>query len=138
MFRKPISGIIVGIVLLVVTLLLCLDVTAAMEESLLGEHGRSLIAANSVLAMFLLGLALGVPAGILLFFCYLVYRERQRAEELADEDLDLVLDSLTARGEFFLSSSNSLSRADQPEEPIETFDPWEKPADWWKRAGGDL
>jgi hypothetical protein len=137
MFHKPVSGIILGIALLVVALLLCLDVTAALEERLLGETEQTFIAADSVFAMFLLGLALGVPAGILLFFCYMVYRERRRAQDLAAEDMDIVLDSLNAKSDFFVSASDQFAEADQPEEPIETFDPWEKPADWWKHAGGD-
>lgn len=127
-----------GIVLLGVIVLLCMDVTAALEERLLGETGQAAIAADSVLAMFLLGLAIGVPAGILLFFGYMVYRERKRAQDPSTEDLDLVLDSLNARGEFFVSASDPFGEAEQPhEEPIETLDPWEKPADWWKHANGD-
>ena len=127
-FTKPIGRIasVFGFLLLGV---LSVDASAGPAEG---------VAADSTLALFLLGLAIGVPAGIGLFFGYLILRERRQVEQ--PDDLDLLFDSLEAEDEDpwtapadtgFRFDRNGAFR-DAEEEPIETSEPWERPADWWR------
>ena len=96
------------------------------------------VAADGALAMFLLGLAIGVPTGIGLFFGYLILRERRQVEQ--PDDLDLLLESLetedenpwTAPVDTGFSFDRDGAFRDAEEEPIETSEPWERPADWWR------
>ncbi len=127
-FTKP-FGQIASVIAALVLVLLCADSVAGTGER---------VAADSALAMFLLGLAVGVPAGIGLFFGYLMLRERRQAEQ--PDDLDTLLESLeaeedpwtppAARG--FQFDRDAGFRDAPEEEPIETLEPWERPADWWQ------
>jgi hypothetical protein len=117
---------VIGLLLLGV---LSADVSAGPAER---------VAADSTLAMFLLGLAIGVPTGIGLFFGYLILRERRQAEQ--PDDLDLLFDSLeteeegpwTAPADTGFRFDRDGAFRDAEEEPIETHEPWERPADWWR------
>ena len=127
-FTKPLGriGSVVGFLLLGI---LCIDATAAPSDG---------VAADSALAMFLLGLAIGVPAGIGLFFGYLILRERRHIEQ--PDELDTLFESLEAEDNdpwtapadtgFRFDRGSAFREAE--EEPIETHEPWERPADWWQ------
>lgn len=102
--------------------------------------GGSGVMADSALAVFLLGLAVGVPTGIGLFFAYLMMRERRETEQ--DRQVEDLMASLE-EGETPNSPWNgSASRRDfrqttDAESAEEQKDPWERPSDWWRHAGGD-
>ena len=127
-FTKPI-GRIASFVGVLVILLLCADGAAGPGEQ---------VAADSALAMFLLGLAIGVPTGIGLFFGYLILRERRQIEQ--PDELDSLLDELDSADQDPWSTpadtgfrfDRDAAFRDAEEEPIETHDPWERPADWWR------
>ena len=95
--------------------------------------------ADSTLAMFLLGLAVGVPAGIGLFLFYLILREKQETEQ--DREMDELLESL-AEPVSDIDRDPWVTESDSPqtmdaEATDETGDPWEKPADWWRQSGDE-
>ncbi|MCB1232678.1 MAG: hypothetical protein KDN19_20705 [Verrucomicrobiae bacterium] len=97
------------------------------------------VLADSALAMFLLGLAVGVPAGIILFFCYLVTREKRETEQ--DREMDELLATLSDEegqpSDPWRADTKSDSRQKfDAETSEENRDPWERPADWWRHAGG--
>lgn len=102
--------------------------------------GASGVMADSALAVFLLGLAVGVPAGIAMFFAYLVMREKRETEQDRQmEDLMASLEETEARDSPW---NGSASRRDfRQTTDVETAedpkDPWERPADWWRHAGDD-
>ncbi len=96
-------------------------------------HGP-LVAADSALALMLVGLVVGMVLGIALFFGYLVWRERQCAVQPPDE-VALLLEEVAA--EERRSVFRYGREEDREEDRAETLDPWERPADWWKRADGD-
>ena len=87
------------------------------------------VAADSAMALFLVGLVAGIVLGIAVFFAYIVWREKNLTEE--PDDLDALLDEIASEeaedeeNPLFVEDSTS-------EEPIESLDPWERPADWWK------
>lgn len=95
--------------------------------------------ADSTLAMFLLGLAVGVPAGIGLFLFYLILREKQETEQ--DREMDELLESLAEPvsdidRDPWAADSDSPQTMDA-EASDEPGDPWEKPADWWRKSGDE-
>lgn len=127
-FTKP-FGRIASVIASLVLALLCVDAVAGSGER---------VAADSALAMFLLGLAVGVPSGIGLFFGYLMLREKRHAAE--PDELDVFLESLEneedpwtppAKGGFGFDRDTAFREVSE-EEPIESLDPWERPADWWR------
>ncbi len=98
----------------------------AAESFGIGEG--PLVAADSAAALFLVGLVVGVIGGIGLFFAFLVWRERQSREQV--DEVAILLEEVAAeekRNAFHREESYSEERA-------ESLDPWERPADWWKRA----
>lgn len=87
-----------------------------------------LVEADSALALFLVGLVIGVIGGIGLFFAFIMWRERQSRGEV--DEVAVLLEEVAAeekRNAFHREESYSEERA-------ETLDPWERPADWWKNA----
>ena len=87
------------------------------------------VAADSAMALFLVGLVAGIVLGIAVFFSYIVWREKNLTEE--PDDLDALLDEIA--NEEAEDEENPLFVEDSTsEEPIESLDPWERPADWWK------
>ncbi len=104
-------------------------------------QGPSGVLADSALAMFLIGLAVGVPAGIGLFFVYLVSRERRETEQ--DRQMDEVLASLAESeskpsGPWAGFGGDSHQSTEGGGEVTEDLhDPWERPADWWRHAEDD-
>lgn len=95
--------------------------------------------ADSTLAWFLLGLAVGVPAGIGLFLAYLILREKHESEQ--GREMDELLESLAEPVDDIERDSWTVD-SDSPqtmdaEASEESGDPWERPADWWRRTGED-
>jgi len=88
------------------------------------------VAADSAMALFLVGLVVGLVAGIGVFFGYLVWREKRCTE--APDELDSLLEEI-ARKEAEEEENPLFVEDNSLEEPIESLDPWERPADWWKR-----
>lgn len=95
--------------------------------------------ADSALAMFLVGLAVGVPLGIVLFFSYLMMREKQESEQ--DRQVDELLASLEENdalqsgpwGDGSANGGSSSSRQRlEGEATEENREPWERPTDWWR------
>jgi hypothetical protein len=101
----------------------------AMED--FGSGQGPLVAADSALALFLVGMTLGVVLGIGLFFGYLVWRERRAAEE--PDEVALLLEEVATE------ERRSALQAEEVygEERAESLDPWERPADWWKASEED-
>jgi hypothetical protein len=101
-------------------------------------QGASGVLADSALAMFLIGLAVGVPSGIGLFFTYLILREKQETEQ--DRQMDELLASLAESGADSSPWSDSAPDGRQTlegEATEERRDPWERPTDWWRHAEDD-
>ncbi len=88
------------------------------------------VAADSAMALFLVGLVAGLVVGIGVFFGYLVWREKRLAE--TPDELDALLEEI-AREEAEEEENPLFVEDNAFEEPIESLDPWERPADWWKR-----
>lgn len=102
-----------------------------------GSHSE--VAADSALAMFLLGLAVGVPVGIGVFFGYLVLREKQETEQ--DRQMDELLASLSEDGEpGYGPWNNRDAKGDSSRQRLdaeateEKREPWERPSDWWRES----
>ena len=82
------------------------------------------------MALFLVGLVVGLVAGIAIFFGSLVLREKRCTEN--PDDIDSLLDEISR--EEAKERENPLFVEDNSfEEPTESLDPWERPADWWER-----
>ncbi len=86
--------------------------------------------ADSAMALLLVGLVVGLVAGIAIFFGSLVLREKRCTE--TPNEIDSLLEEISR--EETKERENPLFVEDNSlEEPIESLDPWERPADWWKR-----
>lgn len=113
--------------------LMAIDGLVRLNSSALSAYGfgeSAWVTADSSLALFLVGLVAGMVLGIGIFFCYIVWREKKYSEE--NDEVAALLEEI-AREEA--ASENPLFVEDnrQMEEPSETLDPWERPADWWKQ-----
>lgn len=113
---------------------------SAFTASKGGFLKHSGVMADSALAMFLVGLAVGVPLGIALFFSYLMMREKQETEQ--DRQVDELLASLEESDTFQSGpwsggsrdeSSSSRQRL-EGEATEENREPWERPTDWWRES----
>ncbi len=124
----------VGAFILALTMI---DGISKMQESAASDFGFGhgpLVAADSAVALLLVGLVFGMVLGIALFFGYLVWRERRCTEQPPDE-VALLLEEVA---EEERRSAFHRDREDgSEEEPAETLDPWERPADWWRRTDED-
>ena len=111
----------------------------ASETAGLQLQGDIGVPADSALAMFLIGLAVGVPAGIVLFFAYLMMRERSETEQ--DRELDSLLSTVSDRepghGAWGQHDHRHQSPFEREGTAEEQLDPWERPSDWWRHAGDD-
>ncbi len=114
--------------------LMAIDGLVRMHQTEMANFGfgeSPLVAADSAAALFLVGLIAGVVLGIGIFFGYLIWREKRYAEE--PDDLDILLNEIAEdekRNAFCLEDNSS-------EDKVESLDPWERPADWWKSADED-
>ncbi|MBL9156100.1 MAG: hypothetical protein JNJ70_01415 [Verrucomicrobiales bacterium] len=115
--------------------LVVVDGLVKMNASAMSDYGvgeSPLVAADSAAALFLVGLVAGMVIGIGIFFGYLVWREKRYAEQ--PDEVALLLEEVAAeekRNAFHRERDREESYG---EEHAETLDPWERPADWWKRA----
>ena len=127
-------ALIVGAFVLALT---AVDGLVRMHESAMADFGAGqgpLVAADSAMALFLVGLVAGMVIGIGVFFGYLIWRERRFAEE--PDEVTLLLEEVAAEER---RSALHREREDiyNGDEKGETLDPWERPADWWKNADED-
>lgn len=137
--KPPMKSTANRIVLLVgafVLALMAVDGLIQLNQSALSEfgYGESIwVEADSAMALFLVGLVAGMLIGIGIFFGFIVWRQRQCAEET--QDLDALLEEVSRETDL----SNPLFVDDDPtkEEIPEPTDPWERPADWWKNSEDD-
>ncbi len=100
----------------------------------LGVGQGPLVAADSAIALFLVGLVVGMVLGIAVFFVCLAWRGRRCAEQ--PDEVSRLLEEVATE------ERRSALRREREEsgwggECAETLDPWERPADWWKRADED-
>lgn len=126
--KSPLSllALIVGIIL---AGLLVVDGLPQWDKLTFGMGVSSKVGADSTLAMFLVGMIVGMLSGIGLFFGYLMWREKKSIEQ--PDELDILFEELAREEEeaLFVEDLNKAS-----EEKAETLDPWERPSDWWKRS----
>lgn len=117
--------------------LVVVDGLVKMNASAMSSYGvgeSPLVAADSTAALFLVGLVAGMVLGIGIFFGYLVWREKRYAEQ--PDEVALLLEEVAAeekRNAFHRERDRDREES-YGEEHAETLDPWERPADWWKRA----
>jgi len=86
---------------------------------------------NSITAIFLIGLTIGVISGIGMFFAHMIRRRKVVDEETRELDLLLEEISMTEDDDFSFSEDSMV------DEKVELSDPWERPADWWMNADDD-
>lgn len=114
--------------------LMAIDGLIRMHNAEMANFGfgvSPLVAADSAAALFLVGLIAGVVLGIGIFFGYLVWREKRYAEE--PDDLAMLLNEIAEdekKSALCLEDNSS-------EDKVESLDPWERPADWWKSSDED-
>ena len=111
--------------------LMVVDGLVKMNRSAMDSYGvgeSPLVAADSAAALFLVGLVAGMVLGIGIFFGCLAWRERRCTAE--PDEVARLLEEVAEEEQWdaFLREGSS------NEEPIESLDPWERPADWWKRG----
>lgn len=114
--------------------LMAIDGLIRMHNSEMAGFGFGegpLVAADSAAALFLVGLIAGVVLGIGIFFGYLVWREKRYAEE--PDELAVLLNEIAD------DEKRSALRVEESasDERVESLDPWERPADWWKSSDDD-
>jgi len=127
-------ALLVGAFVLALT---AVDGLVGMHRSATATYGTGygpLVAADSAVALFLMGLVAGMVIGIGIFFGYLVWRERRLARE--PDEVSLLLEEVAAEER---RSAVHREREDYSgsDEKSETLDPWERPADWWKNTNED-
>lgn len=114
--------------------LMAVDGLVQMNKAALADYGfgqSHLVTADSVTAMFLVGLVVGMVFGIGLFFGYLVWREKKYAED--PDQIEALFEELAREAEeedaLFVEESSM-----DEQQHSESLDPWERSADWWKNA----
>lgn len=113
--------------------LMAIDGLIQLNREALSDFGMGQVAwitADSTIALFLVGLVAGMILGIGLFFGYLVWREKSCAEapnEIEELLAEIAREEQEEENPLFVEENSY-------EEPIESLDPWERPADWWKRG----
>lgn len=98
------------------------------------------VGATNAAVFFMVGLIVGLIGGILLLFTALVRRERQTAEE--NYEFEALMEALDdAEGDLKTGenpfSSNPQQNPRSSAEMTEPVDPWERPADWWRKSDED-
>lgn len=115
--------------------LVVVDGLVKMNASAMSSYGvgeSPLVAADSTAALFLVGLIAGMVIGIGIFFGYLVWREKRYAEQ--PDEVAILLEEVAAEEKRNAFHREREREESYGEEHAETLDPWERPADWWKRA----
>ncbi len=115
--------------------LMAIDGLVRMNDSAMADFGFGQgpqVEADSAAALFLVGLIAGVVLGIAIFFAYLVWREKKFANE--PDQLDALLEEIAEeeKQNALFVDENSFS-----DDRGESFEPWERSADWWKSADED-
>jgi hypothetical protein len=128
-------ALLVGAFVLALT---AIDGLLRMHESAMADFGSGhgpLVAADSAMALFLVGLVVGMVLGIGVFFGYLVWRERRFAEE--PDEVSLLLEEVAAEERRSALHREREDVYGSGDEKGESLDPWERPADWWKKTDED-
>jgi hypothetical protein len=115
--------------------LVVVDGLVKMNRAAMADYGVGhgpLVEADSAAALFLVGLVAGMVLGIAVFFGYLVWREKRYAEE--PDEVAQLLEEVAAEEKRNAFHREREREETYGEEHAETLDPWERPADWWKRA----
>jgi hypothetical protein len=118
--------------------LTAVDGLLRMHETAMADFGSGqgpLVAADSAMALFLVGLVAGMVLGIGVFFGYLVWRERRFAEE--PDEVSLLLEEVAAEERRSALHREREDLYGGSDEKGENLDPWERPADWWKKTDED-
>ncbi|MEM9284237.1 MAG: hypothetical protein AAGA96_20660, partial [Verrucomicrobiota bacterium] len=116
--------------------LMAVDGLVQMNREAFSDFGMGQSAwvhADSAAALLLVGLVVGMVIGIGLFFAVLIWREKQLTEmpnEVDELIAELALEEEEEENPLFVEENSN-------EDPIESLDPWERPADWWKRSTED-
>ena len=85
------------------------------------------------MAVFFLGLILGVLTGIGIFFAHIVRREKEQEEE--EDELALLFDEVSRDEEMEeFQQGMREERSGENREERDALEPWEKGADWWKEG----
>lgn len=128
-------ALLVGAFVLALT---AVDGLLRMHETAMADFGSGqgpLVAADSAMALFLVGLVAGMVLGIGVFFGYLVWRERRFAEE--PDEVSLLLEEVAAEERRSALHREREDLYGGSDEKGENLDPWERPADWWKKTDED-
>ena len=116
--------------------LMAIDGLIQLNSSAMADYGfghSSWVTADSVTAMFLVGLVVGMVFGIGLFFGYLVWREKKYAED--PDQIEALFEELAREAEA--EDSLYVEENTMDEQHSESLDPWERSADWWKNSDED-
>jgi len=131
LFKKPLNSIAVIFGGILVALL-CADFFMETKNAPFGNGVSTNVKEDSVLAVSILCLIIGMLIGIGMFFVYLVMRERKQNTE--QDELALLLDEVS-RDDTVFDAEDWLSANEMPEvreDNTQALDPWERGADWWK------
>ena len=115
--------------------LIGIDVFVQAKDASFGVGVSTRVESESGLAFFIVGLIVGVLAGIGLFFTAIIMRERKQAAE--QKELSLLLEEVSRDDTAFdmdewMSSNNEMP--EYQEDNTQSIDPWERSADWWKSS----
>ncbi|MEM7699641.1 MAG: hypothetical protein AAF236_14685 [Verrucomicrobiota bacterium] len=114
--------------------LIVIEMLLQVNEKAFADFGFGVskwAAADSLAAVFMVGLVVGMISGIAIFFAYIVHREKKFAE--APDDIDQLLEEI-AQEEERQTARGGQRQLDAREEPGEGSDPWEQDADWWRKV----
>ena len=115
---------------------MAIDGLMQLNKAALADYGfgqGNWVTADSVTAMFLVGLVVGMVFGIGLFFGYLVWREKKYAED--PDQIEALFEELAREAEA--EDALYVDENSMDEQPSDTLDPWERSADWWKNSDED-
>lgn len=131
LFKKPLNSIAVIFGGFLVALLSA-DFFMETQSQNFGNGVSTNVKEDSILAVSILCLIVGMLIGIGMFFVYLVVREKKQQTE--QDELALLLDEVS-RDDTVFDAEDWLSTSEMPEaseENTQALDPWERGADWWK------
>jgi len=116
--------------------MMAIDGLMQLNKSALADYGfgqSQWVTADSVTAMFLVGLVVGMLFGIGIFFGYLVRREKKYAED--PDQIEALFEELAREAEE--EDALYVEENTMDEQHSESVDPWERSADWWKNSDED-
>ena len=136
LFKKPLNSIAVIFGGFLVALLSA-DFFMETQSQNFGNGVSTNVKEDSILAVSILWLIVGMLIGIGMFFVYLVVREKKQQTE--QDELALLLDEVS-RDDTVFDAEDWLSTSEMPEaseDNTQALDPWERGADWWKNEESD-